>query len=322
MAILHYHYQPPRLLWNGHLQTFIPALTNKIQLRLQRTELMLKDGDFLDLDWKRNGHKRLMLVTHGLEGSSQSAYSHQFIQAWSATAADFLLWNCRSCSGRMNRSSKLYYHGETNDLTEVILHAVNQGYKDIVLLGYSMGGSINTKTVAIRPEVQQWVRANIAISTPCELGEAAQTLDHWSNRPIRSKFLKSLQAKLKKKAEDYPGLLDVQALEAVRDWESFDRDFSAPLNGFDSLEALYESGSINRYWDQLRTPTLLINAVNDPILGTACIPREVAEQHMYLDLWAPKQGGHVYFPTDLKGSSAVAAIALQWMNTKLDTDEN
>ena len=110
-----------------------------------RERLELSDGDFVDLDWLRQGSKRLMIVTHGLEGSSERHYSKGMVRYFSRNGWDALAWNCRSCSGEMNRLPRFYHHGATEDLKCVVDYSIRHGYHQIALGGKRMSGSTTAK---------------------------------------------------------------------------------------------------------------------------------------------------------------------------------
>ena len=111
------------MLLNGHLETIIPSLFHKaLMVNYQRQRLELKDGDFIDLDWLlKNNHDRLLIITHGLEGNSERHYVRRTAKYFYDLGWEVLAWNCRSCSGEINRLSKFY----PNDLNEVILEALS-----------------------------------------------------------------------------------------------------------------------------------------------------------------------------------------------------
>ena len=286
---------PPWYQLNGHWQTLLPAF-RRWQLPYRRERLELPDGDFLDLDWLgQEEADSLIILTHGLEGNSHRPYIQSAAHYFSDRGWDALAWNCRSCSGEMNRLPRLYHHGEIEDIGAVIRHALGQKpYRQIWLAGYSMGGSINTKYLAVNGKaVPEPLRGSIAFSSPFDLAASVDALEFPGNGFYKKRFLKQLSAKLLIKADRFPGLLDMSRLPEVDTWRDFDEWFTAPLLGLDSATAFYEMASAKNFLEGLQHPVLLVNALNDPIIPLACSPIELAREHPLLTLEMPEQGGHV-----------------------------
>lgn len=289
---------PPAFQYNGHLQTIVPSLTRNVPgIIYERERLELPDGDFVDLDWIDRGHKRLVLLTHGLEGDSSRQYVRGMARLFSQHGYDALAWNCRSCSGEMNRAFRLYNHGEIGDLGEVIAHTLRtKHYDDIVLVGFSMGGNITLKYLGVHGKhVPDVVKRGVAISSPTDLGASALLLDRPANRFYRNRFMKKLIVKLSQKADRFPGRIDMTRLRQVRRWRDFDEFFSAPVNSYRDADDFYEQASAVNFMAGIAVPTLLLNAKNDPLLSPECSPAGLAESHPHLFLETPRLGGHVGF---------------------------
>ena len=290
---------PPRYQYNGHLQTIVPSLMRKVpDVGYERKRLTLTDGDFVDLDWLRGPkHTKLVVLTHGLEGDSHRQYIQGTARLFYANGFEVLAWNCRSCSGEMNRAFRLYNHGEIGDLGEVIHHASGQKtYDEIVLVGYSMGGNITLKYAGVHGKnLPQAVKRAIAISAPVNLETSAGLLDHPSNRFYRNRFMKKLARKMILKAQQFPERIDLSQLKQVRRWKDFDEHFSAPVNGYRDADDFYQQASAIHFIPGLTIPTLLLNAQNDPLLSPECYPNELACQLPNLFVETPALGGHVGF---------------------------
>ncbi|RYC67702.1 YheT family hydrolase [Spirosoma sordidisoli] len=289
---------PPSYQYNGHLQTVIPSLTRSVSgVSYERERLVLADGDFVDLDWLDQGQKRLVILTHGLEGDSNRQYMRGMAKLFAQHSYDVLAWNCRSCSGEMNQAFRLYNHGEIGDLGEVITHALRtKSYTQVVLVGFSMGGNITLKYLGVHGhELPDVLTSGIAISSPTDLGASALLLDRPGNRFYRNRFMKKLAVKLNQKADRYPGRLDMTKLRLVRRWRDFDDYFSAPVNDYRDADDFYEQASAVNFMAGICIPTLLLNAQNDPLLSPECSPDWLAQTHPHIFLETPRSGGHVGF---------------------------
>lgn len=284
----------------GHLQSIIPGVFRKVKgVRYQRERIETPDGDFLDLDWLRGPEprQRLMIVTHGLEASSDAQYCRGTAKIFYENGWDALAWNCRSCSGEMNRRFRMYHHGDTEDIGAVVDHAiVTGGYEQVALVGYSMGGNISLKYVGTRGEqIPPQVRAAVAFSAPCDIRAGADVLDRWDNWIYKKRFLAYLKKKIRHKARQFPGRLELAKLKKVRRWYDFDEYFSAPICGFASADEFHAQASAKNFIAGTRVPTLIVSALNDPILTPECFPVEIAREHPFLHLELTSGGGHCGF---------------------------
>ncbi|MVM32162.1 alpha/beta fold hydrolase [Spirosoma sp. HMF4905] len=289
---------PPAYQYNGHLQTIIPSLTRKVtDVSYERERLTLADGDFVDLDWIDKGQNRLVILTHGLEGDSSRQYMLGTAKLFAQQGYDVLAWNCRSCSGEMNRAFRLYNHGEIGDLGEVINQALRtKQYTEVALIGYSMGGNITLKYLGVHgKQLPDVIKRGVAISAPTDLGASAVLLDRLANRFYRNRFMKKLVVKLSQKASRFPDQLDMSKLQYVKKWRDFDEFFSAPVNNYSDAEDFYNQASAVNFMAGITTPTLLLNAQNDPLLSPECSPGWLAESHKSIFLETPRLGGHVGF---------------------------
>lgn len=296
------HYQPPFYLFNGHLQTIVPSLWRTVpEVTYQRERLELPDGDFLNLDWSRLPAMRptdgLAIVSHGLEGDASRPYVRGMVRALNRAGLDALAWNYRSCGGEMNRLLRSYHLGDTQDLDLVLRHALATGrYQRAYLLGFSAGGNVTLKYLGEdAARVPAEVKRAAVFSVPTDLQASSEYIGRPQNQVYMRRFLKSLRQKIRDKAALLPGQIDLEGLEALRNFPQFDDKYTAPMHGFDSAEAYYQYASSGRYLSGIRVPTLLVNAQNDPFLPASCYPREVAANSPFVFLETPSDGGHVGF---------------------------
>lgn len=288
----------PFYQFNPHLQTILPALIRKVKgVDYERERITLSDHDFLDLDWIDKSSKKLVILSHGLEGNTERHYMKGMAKHFAQKNWDVLAWNCRSCSGEMNRSMRLYNHGEIGDLGEVINHALNtKDYEEIVLIGFSMGGNITLKYLGVHGhEIPDNISKAIAFSSPCDLVTSVSLLDQPQSRFYKKRFLKMLKTKIEYKANKFPEKIDFNNFSKIEDWSDFDNFFTAPLNGYKDADDFYYNGSALNFMEGITIPTLLVNAKNDPILTPECSPIDFCKNHKYIYLETPDEGGHVGF---------------------------
>ncbi len=141
------NYTAPRWLPGGNLQTIWPALYSKRvfgprpQYRRERWDT--PDGDFVDVDFAQApATKGLLLVLfHGLEGSSSSHYAEAFADFARERGFAFAVPHFRGCSGEINRAPRAYHSGDFEEIGWVLtrLRAAHQG--PLVAVGVSLGGN-------------------------------------------------------------------------------------------------------------------------------------------------------------------------------------
>lgn len=312
--------KPPFPYFNGHAQTVFPSMFRKIaEPTYERERLELSDGDFVDLDWFRNEGDQLIILTHGLEGSSERHYVKETAKLFHEKGWEALAWNCRSCSGEMNRNLRMYNHGDIEDITEVINHAIqHKKYKQIVLAGYSMGGNIGMKYLGVNGQnIPDNIKVSINFSAPTDLLSSVKLLDLPKSWFYSNRFRQKIWKKIQVKAAQFPGVVDLANYKKVKKWADFDTYFTAPVNGFDSAQAFYHFASCKFFMEGISIPTLLVNAQNDPILTPECNPVQLAESNANFHLEMPAQGGHVGFTSRDKDYSFMATRGWEFVQDYL-----
>ncbi len=291
-------YLAPLRLRDAHVATVAPALLRRVaDVRFEREQIDTPDDDFLDLDWSRVGSDTVVVISHGLEGSTRRAYVRGMARAANAEGWDALAWNYRGCGEEINRRLRFYHSGETEDLDEVIRHARSVGrYRRIALVGFSLGGNITLKYLGERgSSLPGDVSGAVAFSVPCDLTSSSLLLESPARTVYRHWFLSSLKRKIRLKARVMPGALETEGLGRIGTLREFDDRYTAPIHGFaDADEYYYENSSI-RFVDRIAVPTLIVSAVNDPFLPSECYPIDAARRSDHLHLEMPALGGHVGF---------------------------
>lgn len=298
MPIVESKYKAPWWLPGGHLQTLQPRLLRKVApVEYQRERITTPDDDFLDLDWKRAGNDRVVILLHGLEGCSRSHYILGLVHALTHAGWDCVAVNFRSCGGELNRQSRFYHSGETTDLHTVVQHVSGKDdVAGIAIAGISLGGNVALKYLGEQgSNADPKLKYAVAISVPCDLGSSSRKMARFSNRIYMRHFIQSLIPKAHAKAKLYPGLFSTDGLESMRTFAEFDDQITAPLHGFDSAQDYWKKSSSRPYIPKIAIPSLLLSARNDPFLTPSCFPEEEAKASELFHLEASVHGGHAGF---------------------------
>lgn len=269
--------------------------------RVARERWELPDGDFLDVD-RLGGPAAdapVLVVCHGLEGSSRAPYVRGLLSAARARGLAALAVNFRGCSGEPNRLPRFYHSGDTGDLAQVVARLVaERPGRPVVLSGFSLGGNVVVKYLGERgDDLPAEVRGAAVISVPFDLARSAAAIDGpgaWS-WIYRERFLRRLRAKALAKARRFPDRLDAAAIRAAASFSAFDGAVTAPLHGFASARAYWAACSSGAFVAGVRRPLLALAALDDPMVPADTLPLDAASANPCVELLVTPTGGHVGF---------------------------
>ncbi len=297
------NYIGPRWLPGGHGQTIFPAVfAPKPRVALRRERWLTPDGDFLDLDFSPapagddSSPKRLLVLFHGLEGSSDSHYAQAVMQACIEQQWQGVVPHFRSCSGELNRARRTYHSGETSDI-DFVLRRLSALYPDSLrhATGVSLGGNALIKWLGEQGEqANRLVASAAAFCPPQDLHAGAIALSKGFNLVYMKNFLGTLKAKALAKLDQHPGSMDRDKILTSRNFFDFDEHVTARINGFASCYDYWEKCSCKGFLPAVRTPLLLVNALNDPFLPADALAHE-HQVSKDVRLYYPEKGGHVGF---------------------------
>ncbi|MEE9493714.1 MAG: hydrolase [Gammaproteobacteria bacterium] len=295
--IIDSQFKPAWWLPEGHTQTIYPSLFRKTRLpQMRRERLELPDGDFIDLDWAPDNSGPLVLMLHGLEGSINSHYAAGLVSTLYKASMSVVFMHFRGCSGEPNRLSRSYHSGDTGDLNFMIDKLRDQyPGREIYVLGVSLGGNVLLKWLG-ETGSQSGINRAMAISVPFELGTVANCLEQGSSRIYQRYLLNKLLRSLNTKKQQVDMPLTTNDIRQLTTLRSFDEAVTAPLNGFKNANDYYTQSSCRRFIADIKTPTLILHAEDDPFMNPSVIPK-VSELGDGVILEIAKHGGHVGFIT-------------------------
>ncbi|MEY8875814.1 MAG: YheT family hydrolase [Leptothrix sp. (in: b-proteobacteria)] len=319
----------PLWLPGGQAQTIWPALFSRrhgaVAPVFRRERWHTPDGDFVDADWlvdevagvARHGasdaapdaapvtpsppmapERPLLVLFHGLEGTSRSHYAQAFADwarrhGWAMVVPHF-----RGCSGELNLAPRAYHSGDFVEIGWMLQQARQRHRGAIVAVGVSLGGNALLRWGEESGHSASATACAIAaVCAPIDLAAAGDAIGRGLNRWIYTPmFLRTMKPKALAKLAQHPGLFDAERLRAARTLYEFDNLFTGPLHGFKGTDDYWRRASAKPALASLRLPTLVLNPLNDPFVPAASLPRSVPKGSA-VTLWQPPQGGHVGFPT-------------------------
>lgn len=306
-------YRPAPWLPGGHAQTIWPRFIPLARPALSRERIDTPDGDFLDLDWlPLRVRQPLVVLFHGLEGSSGSHYAKALMHALAARGWNGVVVHARGCSGESNRLLRAYHSGDSAEL-EWLLPRLHARADDAPLyaVGVSLGGNVLCKWLGEQGQAaSRWLAAAASVCAPVDLGVSGRALDRGFNRVYAQYFLRTMKPRTLDKARRFPGQVDAAAIAHCSSIRGFDDAFTSRVHGFRDADDYWTRCASKPLLKSVRTPLLLLQALNDPMVPawSLATPDQLSSD-VKPDYTA--QGGHVGYVSGAPGGH------LDWLPQRL-----
>lgn len=286
---------------NRHAQTIFPSLpwSGVPKVKLESELLELPDGDVTVVDWMVGGPAPdtgapLLIILHGLEGSANSSYARSLLHATAQMGWRAAVLHFRDCGDYRNRLPRRYHAGETNDIRYFVESLRTAGHEGpMMAAGFSLGGSVLLKYLG-ENGVSTPLDAAAAVSVPLSLHDSADALSIGVSKIYQYHLLKRMKRAIRRKFDQYTAAFDWHRAMNARSFAEFDDAVTAPLHGFAGKDEYYDRCSSVDFLAEIRRPTLIINALDDPFMTPAAIPdKERLSEDVRIEV--SSAGGHVGF---------------------------
>jgi len=302
-------FEPHPLLHNAHAMTIASAFVLRrfpalppAEPRLFETEAASAEQSATrlrgEVHWQADRLRYPVLVlVHGLEGSSESGYMLGIAEKAFCAGFSVIRMNQRNCGGTENLTPTLYNSGLSGDYVAVLRELIDgDGFSEVFFGGYSMGGNLVMKMAGdFGSETPEQLKA-VGVVCPClDLAACADAIAEPRNFLYERRFVRSLKARVRRKAELFPHTIRLDGLEKVRTVREFDDRITAPHFGFESADDYYFRAMALRCLSRVSVPALILTSKDDPIVPyeSVCAAGVLENPHITLEL--TDSGGHCGF---------------------------
>jgi len=312
-------YRAPWWLPGGHLQTVYASLfATRVRVTYRRETWDTPDGDFVEVDWlacpsaasarrapvaadspttepMHPAKPPLVVLFHGLEGSSASSYAHGLMNEVGKLGWRGVVVNFRGCGGAANRLPRAYHSGDSAELDWMLRKLSAEHGGPFYAAGVSLGGNVLLKWLGEQGNAAAAiVSCAVAVSAPLDLTVAGESLGRGFNLAYTHSFLWTLKRKSLDKLEHHPRLYDARQVRRALTLRAFDDTVTAPLHGFADAGDYWKRSSSKPWLANIAVPALIVNARNDPFLPEGALPF-AGDVPRCVTLEFPADGGHVGF---------------------------
>lgn len=310
-------FRPAWWLINAHAQTIYPTLMRRLASPIDNRERFeLPDGDFIDLAWAVNGLNNeapLVVLLHGLGGDVASPNVAGLLHSFNHRGWRGVFMHFRGASHEANRLPRAYHSGYTADI-DCLLHtlAKREPHTKKAVVGVSLGGNMLLKWLGEQGS-QSLVQAATAVSVPFQLQLVSDRVKQGFSRVYQAYFLRCLRQIFERKLACHGDLLPpaTKSMESLRNFWIFDEHIIAPLYGYPNVHAYYREASSRQYLVNIKTPTLIIHALDDPMMTPDAIP-QIGELSEDITFELSGKGGHVGFI-----SGCIPGKPVYWLDQRI-----
>lgn len=296
-------FNPALLLRNPHLMTLIPRYWPRLRWNenLPSSERLFTTQpgtQLLGLCHWQNAPTTAptVVLVHGLEGSADSHYMRGMAAKAFSAGFNVLRINQRTCGGTDHLTPTLYNSGLSNDYRAILQELRERnGLSQIWLVGYSMGGNLVLKAAGELQRSEAALAGVVAVSPNIDPTQCVAALEEPRNWIYHAHFLSSLKARMRRKADLFPGQWDLSPLRSMKTITQFDDAYTARDGGYRNASDYYNRAGARHVVSEIAVPTLIITAQDDPFIPASIFEIPAIRNNRHITLGMLRSGGHCGF---------------------------
>lgn len=250
-------------------------------------------------EWKHDG--KTVVLIHGLGGSHLSRYMVRVARKCYHHGIKVVRVNLRGCGSGEGLAKTPYCAGNSQDVFRVLaLLKTDFPDSDVFLIGFSLGGNIALKLAGeLSNDASTCIKAVFAVCPPFDLERTVEAIQKPKYSLYHQYYLKNIL----KHAVRWTN-------QKIRSIYEFDDVITGPSWGFKNAKDYYDHSSCKRYLNQIRVPTIILAAEDDPFVSLGDLDKTGLSGDVRL--YATKYGSHMGFL-----GSITQGRNFQWMDDLL-----
>jgi hypothetical protein len=306
-------FRPPRWLRNGHVQTLMcaappyaePSVRAGHPVEVEDLWEPVNGGEVLARAWWLRSHADdparrrapVAILVHGVGGADSSAYIRRATTALLRRGFHVWCMNLRGAGDSIARAPGLYHVGFTDDLRQFVTRALRSPeVEGVFIVGFSGGGNVALRLAAAWGDAApSGVRRIASISAPLDLAGALRNMERLHALPYHFHVLRGLHrgARGLLRYRPHRAAFHARDLVNITSIRRFDEIVTVPTYGFANVESYYEQASAAPELSRVRIPSLLLHAVDDPMVPLRSIRPYLASASPAVARAFSSKGGHL-----------------------------
>ncbi len=267
------------------------------------------------------GARPLVLMTHGVGGTSESRYLTRAAGHCFRAGSHVVRLNARGYGAGAAHARRVAHGALSDDYRAAVAWCAAQpGVTEVHFLGFSLGGHVGLHLAAsCSEEPLPALRTLTAVSPPLDLTIVSRWFERLSVAPYRAHVLRGLRRDVRAHLARDPDAWPVRERD-LRRWRrvrQYDDAVLAPMWGFASAAAYYAASSVAPRLAAITVPTLLVYALDDPMVTRDAVVPFLGEAGPGMRLQVTAHGGHCGFAESWsslrRGSTWATTAALEFM---------
>lgn len=313
-------FRPPYFLRNPHVQSILNSVGPRkfrakrliTQLDSQMLILQTAKGVRLAAEFDRasitaKANNALVILLHGWEGSSKSAYSVTTAKTLLDAGFDVLRLNLRDHGDTQHLNREIFNSTMTDEVADAMaIFLEDHRYPTVFLAGFSLGASFTLRIATDRgPELG--LTAAVAVCPPVDPTGAMDAMS--KTLVIYEKyFFHRWTTSLRKKLKHFPEHDFGAELSQAKTLDDLNATFIPRFTPYADVRSYFESYTlIGDRLKALSIPAHLIASLDDPIIPAADLTKINCPEHLSVEVH--QYGGHCGF--------IQSAAAHSWVETRL-----